>query len=86
MYELGNYFISNPLSLLQFMDSVDIKILHSMSRQLLVQTEGKMTLSIHLVYMSQQEVCIFVMLLRVVCLVKSYCMSTGKTYVVVVFD
>ena len=59
-----------------------------MSRQLLVQTEGKMTLSIHLVYMSQQEVyvCIFVMLLRVVCLVKNYCMSTGKTYVVVVFD
>ena len=38
------------------MDSVDIKILHSMSRQLLVQTEGKMTPSIHLVYMSQQEV------------------------------
>ena len=38
------------------MDSVDIKILHSMSRQLLVQTEGKMTLSMHLVYMSQQEV------------------------------
>ena len=68
------------------MNSVDIKILHSMSRQLLVQTEGKMTLSIHLVYMSQQEVGIFVMLLRVVCLVKSYCMSTGKTYVVVVFD
>ena len=32
---------------LQFMDSVDIKILHSMSRLLSVQTEGRMTVLIH---------------------------------------